>query len=137
MMMSVCSVIELFFALLILYGVTTYKIWCIWVALLWTGLHGVTILYSLIKWHNNPSIMLYFFAMIIVFWISAFLFNIMYFIKLNAAGSSSNSVITETKDTDANLKGLENHIKMPGTPLDESVDITMDEFDEIDSLHSS
>eukprot|EP01084_Bolivina_argentea_P111147 198402_1 len=92
-----CSIIELIFALLILYGVLSCQIWSIWVTFLWSALHGITVIYLLVKWHNNSQYILYYISMVVIYWLSVIIFNTTYFIKLNRAESRFNSLIEETK----------------------------------------
>eukprot|EP01083_Nonionella_stella_P003266 9305_1 len=101
--MCVCCVIELLFTVGIVYGVITYKIWCIWISLLWSGSHGITAIYSLFTWAHHDSSMVYYVGGIVLYWCLQLACNLMYFIKLNDADSQFNAMIDETANV---LEGI-------------------------------
>ena len=80
-----CSTIEIIFTFLILYGIINFEIWAIWITFIWSGLHGITIIYSLIQYAehlDHDHLMFIYIGIVLVYWISVLIFNLMFFKKV-------------------------------------------------------
>eukprot|EP01084_Bolivina_argentea_P160917 280172_1 len=86
------------FTIAILYGVLTYQAWCIWFTLLWSGLHGITVIYLIINHYGFAFENAYYIGSVLLYWSLLCFCNVMYFIKLNKAESRFNHLIQDTSD---------------------------------------